>query len=101
MRTGKSLVVAGNGNASTVNEAAIKAELKSKLSAMMTNIEQHLEQIHSKVKRSAKETIQYVENDMASSHGSVSFETSSNEAQQESAFNSQVFNNCHRKLCLN
>lgn len=84
------LAADSNGNVS-VNESAMKSELKSKLSDMMTNIEQHLQQIHSKVKRSAKETIQYVEKDIASNHGSVSFETTSNEANQELAFNSKAY----------
>lgn len=88
MRTGKSLTASSN---TTVNDMTMKAELKSKLSDMMTTIETHLNQIHRKVKRSAKETIQFVEQDMESNFGAVSFETTSNEAQQESAFNSQVF----------
>lgn len=96
MREGRSMKLAGDTGNSSDNEVAMKAELKSKLSAMMTKIEQHLQQIHKKVKRSAKETIQYVENHIASNHGTDSFEGGSDETNLETSFNTQV----NKVLCI-
>lgn len=96
MRTGKAMLL-DNGNAAgnaTAAEIAMKAALKRKLSDMMATIEQHLQYIHAKVKRSAKETIQFVEKDIAANrdnYESVSFEAIGNEAaHHESVFTNQV-----------